>query len=240
MPNHVLLNNIDHKGLRIDTGHGAALGDDVMFTVTFPAEFRNVQAHYPIVFHKDAQGELQPVVLFGFHQGGGEQGSNLFLDGGRWDATYVPLAIERQPFLIGRDGQELMVHIDLDHPRVRSDHGETLFRDQGGTTDFLDRITSVLMTLHEGLAATPAFMQALLRHDLIESFTLDVELDGGSLNRLVGFYTINEERLRALDAAALDELHRAGHLEAVYMVVASVSRFRDLIARMNRRHAAGH
>ncbi|HEY5852349.1 MAG TPA: SapC family protein [Lysobacter sp.] len=235
MPNHVLLNNIDHKGLRIDTGHGAALGDDVMFTVTFPAEFRNVQAHYPIVFHKDAQGELQPVALFGF-----EQGNNLFLDGGRWDATYLPLAIERQPFLIGRDGQELMVHIDLDHPRVRSDQGEMLFRDQGGTTDYLDRVTSVLMTLHDGLTSSPAFMEALLRHDLIESFTLDVELDGGSLNRLVGFYTINEERLRALDATALDELHRGGHLEPVYMVVASVSRFRDLIARMNRRHAAGH
>ncbi len=235
MPNHVLLNNIDHKGLRIDTGRDAALGDDVMFTVTFPAEFRSVQAHYPIVFHKDAQGELQPVAMFGF-----KQGSNLFLDGGRWDATYVPLAIERQPFLIGRDGEQLMVHIDLDHPRVGSDRGEMLFRDQGGTTDYLDRITSVLMTLHDGLGGTPAFMEAMLRHNLIESFTLDVELDDGSLNRLVGFYTINEERLRALDAAALDELHRAGHLEPVYMVVASVSRFRDLIARMNRRHAAGH
>lgn len=240
MPNHVLLNNIDHKALRIDTGHDAALGDDVMFTVTFPAEFRSVQAHYPIVFHKDAQGEMQPVAMFGFYQGKDKQGSNLFLDGGRWDATYVPLAIERQPFLIGRDGEQLMVHIDLDHPRVRSDRGEMLFRDQGGTTDYLDRITSVLMTLHDGLEGTPAFMAALLRHDLIESFTLDVELDDGSLNRLVGFYTINEERLRALDAAALDELHRAGHLEPMYMVVASVSRFRDLIARMNRRHAAGH
>lgn len=235
MPNHVLLNNIDHKALRVDTGHDAALGDDVMFTVTFPAEFRNVQAHYPIVFHKDAQGELQPVVMFGF-----SQGSNLFLDGGRWDATYVPLAIERQPFLIGRDGEQLLVHIDIDHPRVSHDRGEMLFRDQGGTTDYLDRITSVLMALHDGLGGTPAFMEAMLRHDLIESFTLDVELDDGSLNRLVGFYTINEERLRALDAAALDELHRAGHLEPVYMVIASVSRFRDLIARMNRRRAAGH
>ena len=97
----------------------------------------------------------------------------------------------------------------------------------------------MLLTLHDGLAAVPAFVDALLQHELLESFALDVELDDGSLNRLVGFYTINEERLRALDGAALQQLHRAGHLEPVYMAVASVSRFRDLIDRMNRRHAGG-
>ncbi|MEL1263002.1 SapC family protein [Pseudoxanthomonas putridarboris] len=235
MANHALLNNIDHKDLRIDTGRTAALGDDVMFALTFPAEFRNVQAQYPIVFRKTAEGAFQPVALFGF-----QEGSNLFLDDGRWDATYLPLAIERQPFLIGRDGEELMVHIDLDNPRVGTDSGEPLFREQGGTTEFMDRITSVLLSLHNGLERVPAFVDALLRHELLESFALDVELDDGSLNRLVGFYTINEDRLRALDGAALEQLHRDGHLEPVYMAVASVSRFRDLIERMNRRRVAGH
>jgi len=233
MSQHVLLNNIDHKDLRVDTAHRAALGDDVMFALTFPAELRNVQACYPIVFRKTAEGAFQPIALFGF-----QDGRNLFLRQDRWDATYVPLAIERQPFLIGRDGEELMVHIDLDNPRMHTGQGEPLFRDQGGTTPFLDRITSVLLTLHEGLASVPAFVDALLQHELLESFALDVELDDGSLNRMVGFYTINEERLRALDGAALQSLHQAGFLEPVYMVVASVSRFRDLIDRMNRSHAA--
>ena len=230
----VLLNNIDHKDLRVDTAHSAALGDDVMFALTFPAELRNVQAYYPIVFRKTADGAFQPIALFGF-----QDGHNLFLDNQRWDAAYVPLAIERQPFLIGRDGEALMVHIDLDNPRAQSGQGEALFRDQGGTTPFLDRITSVLLTLHDGLASVPAFVDALLQHELLESFALDVELDDGSMNRLVGFYTINEERLRALDGAALESLQQAGFLEPVYMVVASVSRFRDLIERMNRSHAAG-
>jgi hypothetical protein len=67
---------------------------------------------------------------------------------------------------------------------------------------------------------------------------LDVELDDGSTNRLAGYYAINEDRLRALDAAALGDLHAAGYLEPVFMAVASVSRFRDLIDRMNRSRAA--
>jgi hypothetical protein len=234
MARHVLLNNIDHKDLRIDTAHNAALGDEVMFSPTFPAEFRNVQAYYPIVFRKTSEGAFHPIALHAF-----QEGRNLFLDNGRWDAAYIPLAIERQPFLIGRDGEELLVHIDLDNPRVRTDAGERLFLDQGGTTAFLDRITSVLLALHEGLEATPAFVEALLRHELLESFTLDVELDDGSLNRLVGFYTINEDKLRTLDGTVLQELHGAGFLEPLYMVVASASRFRDLIDRMNRTHVGG-
>lgn len=234
MPRHALLNNIDHKQLRVDTARNAALGDSVMFVPTYPAEFRNVQAYYPIVFRKAADGAFQPIVLFGF-----QEGSNLFLGDAGWDAAYLPLAIERQPFLIGRDGEELLVHVDLDNPRLASGHGERLFREQGGTTEYLDRITSVLLTLHQGLESTPAFVDALLEHELLETFALDVELDDGSINRLVGFYTINEERLHALDSEALHGLHRAGHLEPVYMVVASLSRFRDLIDRMNRIHAAG-
>lgn len=234
MARHVQLNNIDHRDLRIDTRRSATLGDDVAFAATFPAEFRNLQAHYPILFRKDANGALSPVALLGF-----QEGHNLFLDGERWDATYLPLAIERQPFLIGRGGDDVTVHVDLDSPRVRTDAGEALFREHGGNTEYMDRVASVLLTLHNGLARVPAFIDALLALDLLESFVLDVELDDGSVNRLVGYYTINEERLRTLDAQALGDLHAAGHLEPVFMAVASVSNFRGLIDRMNRSRAGG-
>lgn len=239
MTRHAQLNTIDHGSLCIDTRRSAALGDDVAFAATFPAEFRDLQASYPIVFRKDGHGMLSPVALLGF-----EEGHNLFLKrdgtgGEYWDAPYVPLAIERQPFLIGRGGDELTVHIDLDSPRVRTDAGEPLFREHGGGTDYLERITSVLLTLHNGFERVPAFIEALLAHELLESFVLDVELDDGSVNRLAGYYTINEERLRALDAGALGALHTAGHLEPLFMAVASVSNFRDLIARMNQSRAGG-
>lgn len=234
MTRHAQVNNIDHKDLRVDARRSAALGDDVAFAATFPAEFRDLQAYYPVVFRKDAHGALSPVALLGF-----QDGQNLFLQEDRWDAHYVPLAIERQPFLIGRAGDELTVHIDLDHPRVGGDAGQPLFREHGGNTEYLDRIASVLLTLHNGLQRVPAFVDALLAHELLESFALDVELDDGSMHRLAGYYTINEDRLRALDANALGELHAAGHLEPVFMAVASVSNFRDLIERMNRSRVDG-
>ena len=234
MTRHAQLNNIDHKHLRIDTRHSAAFGDDVAFAATFPAEFRDLQACYPIVFRKDRAGALAPVALLGF-----QEGCNLFLEGETWDAAYLPLAIERQPFLIGVSGAEPMVHVDLDHPRVRAGTGEALFQGPGIASEFLERARTTLLMLHNGLLATPAFVDALQRDQLLESFVLDIRLDDGSDNRLAGFHTIDERSLQALDGSALEQLSRDGHLLPAYMVLASLSRFRDLIERMNRRRAAG-
>ena len=234
MSHPVLLNNVDHQQLRVVTTRGAAWGDEVMSALTFPDEFRTLQAHYPIVFRKLDDGTgFQALALFGF-----EAGENLFLEGEQWDAPDIPLSIERQPFLIGVDGEQLMVHVDLDSPRISgTEAGEAVFLPRGGSSDYLERMNSVLLAIHTGLQGADAFLEALLRHELLESFVLDITLDDGSLNRLAGFYTINEERLAALDDAALGRLQRAGHLLPIYMALASLSNFRSLIDRKNRRHA---
>jgi hypothetical protein len=238
MPNHALLNNIEHKHLRVITKRGPAWGDAVMSALSFPAEFRQLQAHYPIVFAKSGDGDsFDALALLGF-----EHGENLFLGRDGWDAQYVPLTIERQPFLIGRNNaneDELLIHVDMDSPRLTTDpgEGEPLFLSYGGSSEHLERISRVLRTIHDGLRAGRDFVEALVHLELLESFVLDIELDDGSQNRLAGFYTIHEERLAALKPEQLGRLHAAGYLQAIYMVVASMSRFRDLIERKNRANA---
>lgn len=241
MPQAVLLNNIDHHDLRVITARGARYGDDTMLAPTFFREFRDLQAHYPVVFQKTADGGFQPMALLGLRPD-----ENLFLDGEgsgiqRWDAHYLPIAVQRLPFLIGIADDEPMIHIDLAHPRVaRGDaaEGEPLFLEHGGTTSYLDHMASMLRALHDGLRDNADFIAALLRHRLLEPFALDIRLDDRSELRLTGFHTIDEQRLRELDAAALHELSQAGFLEAAYMAMASMSNLRDLIERVNRRHAA--
>jgi len=193
MPNHALLNNVTHKDLRIITTRKTQFGDNIMSALTFPGEFRDVQAHYPIVFRKTADGSFETLALFGF-----QEGENLFLGPRSWEAGYVPLAVERQPFLIGINGDELMVHVDLDSPRVSSTEGEAVFLPHGGATEYLENVNSMLLALHNGLQQQRQFIAALLHCELLESFVFDIELDDGSQNRLAGFYTIHEERLAAL------------------------------------------
>jgi len=238
MASHVLLNNVDHKNLRVIKTLSADYGDDVMCTLTFPNEFRSIQAHYPIVFSKDSEtGAFQAMAMFGF-----EDRENLFLSDNGWDATYIPLTIERQPFLIGFQqknvgGQvtrQTVIHVDMDSPRVSESQGEPIFLEHGGYTEYLNRINTVLGTIHEGFEGNEAFIDALVANDLLESFTLDVELKDGSEYRLSGFYTINEEKLQQLDGELLAKLSRDGHLLPIYMVIASTSNLRDLIQRRNK------
>ena len=234
MTRHALLNNVAHKDLHVITRRAAQFGDDVMAVMTFPAEFRNLQAHYPIVFSKSKEGVFSPLALFGFRDK-----QNLFLGADGWDAPYVPLMVERQPFFIGKDanGGEV-IHVDLDSPRVTRDAGEkdaeTLFREHGGTSEYLERMGSVLATISQGMAATPPFVAALEEYNLLESFSLDIKFEDGAEHRFAGFYTIQEERLAKLDADALGKLHARGYLQAAFMIVASLSHFRDLIARASK------
>ena len=231
MPNFAFLNNVDHKDLRIITANRPGLGDEVAWVPTFAQEFRLLQSDYPIIFRKTGDEiPFESIALMGF-----TENENLFLGPDGWDAPSIPMLVARQPFLIGRNGEELMIQVDLDNPRVSKTEGEPVFLPHGGKTEYLERISAMLSTIHQGMQAESAFLWALMKHELLETFALDVTLDDGSQSRLSGFYTIHEERLASLSAAAVHELHQAGHLAPIYYALASLSNFRALIDRKNRR-----
>lgn len=233
-----LLNNVDHKDLKVNIDRSADLGDNVWFTPTFPQEFRNLQKHYPVVFTKNAEtGQFQAVALLGF-----EVGENLFLDENGWNASYIPLSIMRQPFLIGfqqaeKDGvpiKNTVVSVDMDNPRVSKTEGQPVFLEHGGNTEYLEQINSILNLINEGFERNSAFIDMLMGMDLLESFVLDVELDDGSQHRMSGFYTINEESLLGLTGDDLVILNNNGHLEPIYMAIASMSNISTLIEMKNK------
>jgi len=237
MTNHVILNNVDHHDLRVIRDRSAELGDDVMCAQLLPQEFRDAQNDYPIFFHKDpATGKYLPYAMFGL-----EQNENLFLDGNTWNAAYIPFLVERGPFSIGlqqksNNERGLIISIDLDNPRVSRSKGEALFLTHGGNSEYVERISYILHAVHEGVAETEVFVQNLLKYDLLEPFSLEMDLNTGSKHKLEGFHTINEERLQKLDAEALADLSGKFFLAAAYMVVASLSNIRKLIAKKNQRN----
>jgi hypothetical protein len=238
MTKHAVLNPHDHRELRIRSDRGAALGDAVMSCLAVPTEFRQVQSDYPILFRYDAERDsFSALAMFGF-----EAGENLFLDGNVWDADYLPLAIDIQPFLIGRssdDAGDKQVHVDLASPRIADAEGVRLFDEDGLASPYLDSIAEKLGSLDAGYQASGDFFAALRRHDLLEPLTLEITLDDGSTNRLVGFHVIDEDKLRGLDADSLGDLHAADHLMPLFMALASLGNFSRLIARKNNRLPRG-
>lgn len=239
MSNHQILNSADHASLRVNTGAGAAFGDNVMACLTVPDEFRLVQAHYPIVFRRDiATSMFSALALFGF-----ENGENLFLNDDQWDARYRPMAQAIQPFLIGRAitaNETAQVHIDLDSPRISTNgEGMRVFDEDGRPTPYLETMATRLGDLDHGYRQSSDFYATLERYGLLEPFTLDVQLNDGSRHSLVGYHAIAEEQLAALDAAALVDLHAKGYIMPIYMVLASLAQFSELVARKNARLALG-
>ena len=239
MPNIQLLNNVDHKNLRVITDRSAEYGDNQWFAPTFAHEFRNLQSHYPIVFTKNPEtGQFQAVALLGF-----EVDENLYLTDEGWDAMYIPLSIVRQPFLIGfqqnnEEGVtsvEPVISVNMDSPRISETQGEPVFLEHGGNSEYLEQINSLLKIVHEGHERNQDFVDMLLGMDLLESFVLDVELNDGSEHRMSGFYTINETSLRGLTGNDLVILNNNGYLEAVYMAIASLANISTLVEKKNRK-----
>jgi len=235
MTTHQILNFADHRDLRIRTDAGAELGDAVMASLAVPLEFRRLALEYPILFRFDiAQQTFSALALFGF-----EPGENLFLSEGRWDASCRPLAMAVQPFLVGRSRDATapsQVHVDMGHPRISgTGEGTRVFDDSGQPTPLVEQMAEMLGVLDEGYRAGVDFLASLDRHDLLEPFSMDVALDTGAMHRLVGYHLLNEDKLRGLEPAVLAELHAAGHLEPIYMAMASLGNLAKLVHRKNRR-----
>lgn len=233
MTKNALLDNVTHKNLKIITARGAIYGDDLWHAPIVPREFRQVATTYPIVFRKiAATNQFEAVALFGF-----AAKENLYLDENGWQADYIPLSVERIPFMIGQatdritGEQQPVIHIDMEHPRISFSEGVNVFLEHGGNTPYLERINSVLAELVSGLNAGKRFVDILLAEDLLEPFTLKFPIDAQHSIELNGFYTINEDVLRSLSGDQLSRLHNQNFLELIYMVIASLSNIGKLIRK---------
>lgn len=242
MSRYVMLNNVAHKDLRVITRYGAEFGDNVGTVLTLPTEFAEIQKEYPIFFRRDREtGEYHAVALLGF-----EKNENLFLENNRWSATNLPAIIARGPFLIGFqerqiDGElrnEPVIHIDLDHPRVNQVEGELVFLPHGGNSPYLDHIAAVLRDIRDGLEIAKAMFAAFAAVDLIEPVKVEIKLNEQEAYGLTGLYTLNPEKLRALDASLLYNLNQAGFLQLAFLIIASQGNVRKLMAMKQRRRQA--
>lgn len=242
MTDTVLLNNIDHRDLRVITRHGPEFGDSVNQLLVFPTEFESVQREYPIFLRKDEEGNYQPVALLGL-----DRDENLFLGGAEWRARYIPAIRRRGPFSIAlQDVQgdespraQPKIRVDLGDPRVSREDGARLFLPHGGSTPYLEHVTRVLQAIYDGSRLIAPMIVAFRELGLIRETEVEVRLDDGVTYRLPDHHTIDEDRLAALDGVELKYLSRLGFLRAAFLLTASLGNMSRLIELKNRRREGG-
>jgi hypothetical protein len=236
MSNFEVLSALKHRELKIRTETGESYGDNIQYAEIHALEFRSIQACYPIFFSKgNNEGEFISVALLGF-----ENNENLFLDNAGWNASYIPMMIQRQPFSIGfqasdEGDKKPIVSIETSSPRISADFGQPVFDADGNPTEYLNRVMKKLEALHFGHEHNKGFIESLVEYELLEPFTLKIPLKNNSNNKLVGFYTINEDKLNDLNGTILAELNTNGYLQPIYMALASYSCVTGLIERKNNK-----
>jgi len=242
MTNAVLLDNVAHKDLRVRTGYTAEFGDNINLAPIFPTEFAFAQREYPIVFRKVANGNFEAVVLLGL-----DKGENLYLDSDGWNARYVPAIQRRGPFLIGvhpnqdegLDQHELMVHVDLDHPRISKTEGAPVFLRHGGNSPYLERAIRMLQMIAHGAEFAQPMFAAFKEAGLIDEMVAEVNIEDRVQYKLPDFFTINQDRLAELDGKTLEHMNRSGYLQLAMLVVTSLGNMNWLVELKNRKIAAG-
>ncbi len=241
MTNLVALNSQTHRILRLEPARALLDHARVNVVSVIPREFPRLLANYPIFFTKSPDnGQFEPAALLGF-----DRGENLFLSESSWDAVYIPLQIQRQPFaLIPRPAPAeanaqpaLDLALDLSSPHVQANDGERLFQDDGRPTKFLQNISSMMSALVSGSNEAYAFTRRLAELNLIEPVAIDIEFVNRSTTQMQGLYWIAAAALKSLPAAQLAELRDREYLEWLYFQMASLAHVSALVARKNKRLA---
>ena len=237
MANHDILDNKNHKDVKVITHFDDEFSEKINSALIFPNEIKAAQRDYPILFIKNPDtGQFQSVVLLGL-----VAGENQYINNG-WQASYIPAMINKGPFIIGfeekeENGEKVklpIVAIDMDNPRVNKKSGEPIFLEDGQASPYLLQVNQSLKTLHEGSQLNQEMFAAFLKNDLIEPVALNIELNNGEKISLQGNYTLNEEKLSQLSGDALTELHSSGLLRVAYFITASLDNIQRLVDLKNK------
>jgi hypothetical protein len=230
------LDNVEHASLRLRRGHGERFGEAVNQVAVFASEFDQVQREYPILFARVPEGGLQAVAILGF-----DRNENLFLDGERWDAAYVPALLRRRPFSVEAAGGESVVCVDLQDPRIAAagEDGEPVFKPHGGNAPALDAALEALRVLQAGAAIAPTMTALLDELGLVEPVRLQVQFDEHTGVDFDGYLAVVPEKIAGLDGSALERLNQVGLLDVAVFAAASLGTMRRLTARKQRKLAAG-
>lgn len=194
------------------------------------AEFGDVCREIPIVFVRagkepDGRDQIAPVAVLGL-----SQGENLYLEGGRWRAQYMPAVLRLYPFCIGRvDEQRFAICVDMAFSGVNSEEGMSVFQADGQPTELLKTMQTQMEALETEIQRTRLVGQRLLELDVLREMRFDATLPDGSKHSVDGFLTVDDKKMTELPDAVVGELHRSGLLGLVHLHWVSLGNMRRLV-----------
>lgn len=241
MKKTTVLNNVDHKSLKIDCRPQSSKTLAVNRTLVHTSEIGELHKEFPLVFYKHPDtGQTQLHAILGL-----EKDENLFVSANGWSTRFVPALLARGPFSLGYKKSEQtntqqaepLICIDLDDPRVNTEQGEALFLPFGGEAPYLNYVKKALQTIEQGLVFDKTLYTLVDTMNLLEPVSIQIKLNNVDEVNFSDYYTINQDKLASLEAESLSQLHQYGVLSLLFFVLSSMGNFQQLIALKNAKSA---
>lgn len=221
-----------HRNLRIHQPQmdwSVAAGLNGLFVAG--TEFGDVCREYPILFVRagaDAQGKplMAPIAAMGL-----AQNENLFLQGSRWRAAYIPALLRAYPFAIGRLGaeQRAVLTLDIGWSGLSQTEGMPLFGEDGEPSQHLLTLQKQLEHIELEVQRTRDLGSLLVAKELLREMRFDAELPDGQKLKVDGFFAVEEKQLTQLSDADLVAMHRNGVMGLIYAHLVSLGNLRKLV-----------
>ena len=194
------------------------------------AEFSDACRDYPLVFvnaGKDEQGKMlvAPIAVLGL-----ADGENLYLDGTQWRGRYIPAVLRTYPFFVGRvNDQTSTMCLDAGWSQLSQTEGEPLFLPDGEPAPLLTAMREQLELIETEVQRSMHACNRLVELDLLRDMRFDATLPDGRKHGVDGFFTVDQERMAALDSAAVLDLHKSGLMSVIHAHWISLGNMRSMV-----------
>ena len=231
----VALNRDQHRHLKLaPPATPFALARETNSVLIAASELPLAALDFPCVFIETTDGHsLAALVGLRDHE-------NLFVqpDGSWARGAYLPAFFRRYPFVLAEAEGDPTLTVCLDRAcaGLSAEKGEALFDADGQETPWLEEIKRFLLSFRQEMSNGRDFASHLAALELLQDGVIEYTLDGGK-SALRGFKTVNEDTLRALDAAALQDLAAKGWLGWIYAHLLSIQQVQRLAMRLDERRS---
>ncbi|MFU8776145.1 MAG: SapC family protein [Roseovarius sp.] len=232
----VPLNSERHRDWSVRTVPDFRFARNINAAPLTAVEFDQAGAEYPIVFAGGDEAVLPVAVL------GVQDGENLNVGPeGAWLGRYVPAFVRRYPFVFSSDAEGKTLTLCVDEAFEGANQtgvGERLFDSEGAQTQYTRNVLRFLQDYQAHFQRTQAFCKRLTDLDLLQPMQAQFNLSSGEKKTLGGFRVVDRAKLKALSDADVMGLFQRDELECLYLHLASLRHFNDLLERLAKPQTA--
>ncbi len=233
MANIVPVKKEQHQNLKVASARDLTqLAGEHIIPIS-AAEFAQASASFPIVLVKNPDSSrFRSVAMLGL-----EAGENLYFADNKWSALSLPQCVTMVPFSLGLDPEKentLTACIDLDSAFVGEDKDLPLFDKEGKETEVWANAQQALGRLYDNERMTEKFIKELEENDLLQEIELNIALSTGEKKKLVGIFTLNEDKIKDLPDEKVIDFHQRGLFVPIYSMLGSLSQINRLVQLRNQ------